>query len=32
MKLMAMLLGSGQLASDVMPILADRKEMLSKAY
>jgi uncharacterized protein len=32
MKIMAMLLSSGRLASDVMPILAENEEVLSRAY
>jgi uncharacterized protein len=32
MRIMAMLLSSGRPASDVMPILAERKEVLSRAY
>ena len=32
LKIMAMLLNSGRPASDVMPILAENKEALSKAY
>jgi uncharacterized protein len=32
MKIMAMLLNSGRPASDVMPILAENKEVLSRAY
>jgi hypothetical protein len=32
MKIMAMLFICGRPASDVMPILASRKEALSKAY
>lgn len=32
MKMMAMLINNGRLASDVMPIMAEKKEALSKAF